>query len=79
MCSRGKQERRWVVIKNVKRGKGVQRGGRRGWVIMLLGEGRAEEKVEGKFLPHLESLPVINSKQLVVSRSQSGKRREGKI
>ena len=37
------------------------------WLIMF-SEGWEEEKVEGKFLPHLESLPVINSIQLVVSR-----------
>lgn len=29
------------------------------------------------FLPHLESLPVIISIQLVVSEAQNGERREG--
>lgn len=33
----------------------------------------------GGFLPHLESLPVIISIQLVVSGAQNGERREGDV
>lgn len=41
------------------------------------GLGKVKRQKGRKFLPHLESLPVINSIQLVVSGSQNGKRREG--
>lgn len=62
---KGKQEVWWVAITTLQRSRGIQRGR----FIMLHREGQRQEKTEGKFLPHLESLPVINSIQLVVSRS----------